>query len=282
MLESKNYITIDDLKLHYFDEGNGKKTLLFIHGFGLSLFSFMGLFKFFDRSKYRILALDLKGNGFSDKPKNSDYSISEQARIITELVDRIGVSEINLIGHSYGGLICLYIHYLNSKRLLKFSISSTVLINSPAYNDDFTPPFISVLKSKIGTFFFLRILPARILSNLLIRGTFYNKKKGLKNYLPLYIKLFSQKGYFYTMPQIAQQLIPVNSEEVIKSYKKIKSPLLIIWGEHDKVLNFKQAQKLSRDIENAKVVSIPETDHVPHEERPEAVYNMINKFYSDE
>jgi pimeloyl-ACP methyl ester carboxylesterase len=277
---AKNFIQIINEDYHYSDTGTGKTILLFLHGYGLSSFSFYKLIENFNHSQYRIITFDLKGNGYSAKPKSSDYTIKKQAELINLFLKKIKINEVNIIGHSYGGLVSLYLNYLQQKEELDFRIKSLVLIDSPAYNT-FTPLFIKVLRSKIGSYFFLKIVSPRTLSKMLIRGTFHDKKKGLREYLELYEHFFSQPDYDHTMPQIARQLIPKNIKQVVSSYAKTKIPVLIIWGENDKVVDIKQGKKLHSEIEDSSFKIISNTEHVPHEEKPSEVYKLIKNFYSN-
>jgi pimeloyl-ACP methyl ester carboxylesterase len=61
----------------------------------------------------------------------------------------------------------------------------------------------------------------------------------------------------------------------------VQTPTLVIWGENDKILPAAHAQKFGADIAGSKTVVIPETGHVPHEERPEAVNRLILDFFND-
>jgi Predicted hydrolases or acyltransferases (alpha/beta hydrolase superfamily) len=278
-LTQNSFTILKNDTYHYSIKGSGKKVLLFIHGFGLSSFSFSKVNKEFNLDEYTLITIDLKGNGYSAKPKKSDYSIKEQGELIKLFLSKFKINEVNLIGHSYGGLVSLYLTYLQLERKLNFRINSLTLIDSPAYTN-YTPVFVKVLQNRLGAYIFLKIIPPRILAKLIIRNTFYDKKFAIREYLPLYNQMFSQPGYDHSMPQIAQQLLPVNAKEIIASYVKIDIPVLIIWGKEDRVVDISQGEKLNNEINNSQFIVLENTEHVPHEEKPKEVYLIINQFLS--
>ena len=89
----------------YIDEGKGPKTLLFIHGLATYSLSWRknieGL-----KNHYRCIAIDLPGNGLSDKGDYS-YSISFFAEAIVEFIQNMGLKNVCLVGHSMGGQIAM-------------------------------------------------------------------------------------------------------------------------------------------------------------------------------
>jgi pimeloyl-ACP methyl ester carboxylesterase len=59
------------------------------------------------RPKRRAVALDVRGHGRSERPKNGDYSISGMAGDIEAVVDSFGLQRFVLVGHSMGGGVAL-------------------------------------------------------------------------------------------------------------------------------------------------------------------------------
>ncbi|RMF31405.1 MAG: alpha/beta hydrolase, partial [Candidatus Nitrosothermus koennekii] len=95
------YIDILGYKVRYHEEGDGNNLLL-IHGLGGSLDSFK-----YNRELSKdlhIIALDLLGFGYSDKPKIR-YSISMFTRLIHAFLDKLSIDNTSILGSSLGGQI---------------------------------------------------------------------------------------------------------------------------------------------------------------------------------
>ena len=85
------------------DEGRGP-VLLCVHGYPTASWDFHRLWPLL-ADRYRLIAPDLLGFGFSDKPRDSEYSISGQASLIEALLASKGIDEAHLLAHDYGDTV---------------------------------------------------------------------------------------------------------------------------------------------------------------------------------
>lgn len=87
------------------DEGNRDlPTILFIHGFPTSSWDWQPMWDALGKH-YRLLALDMLGFGFSDKPDNRSYTIHRQADIVEALVDAKQLTHFHVLAHDYGDTV---------------------------------------------------------------------------------------------------------------------------------------------------------------------------------
>jgi len=84
--------------------GHGPTKLLFIHGWMTSGATWAPLLDFLDWTRYTAVVPDLRGTGHSDKP-DEGYSLVRFSKDIEVIIDRLGWTNIVLIGHSMGGAI---------------------------------------------------------------------------------------------------------------------------------------------------------------------------------
>src|SRR5262245_265924 len=95
----------DGVTLAYEDQGVGKPALVFIHGWTCNRTFFAPQAEHFAR-QHRVVSLDLRGHGDSDKPQGV-YPVSAYADDIAFLVERLGLGKVVAIGHSLGGISVL-------------------------------------------------------------------------------------------------------------------------------------------------------------------------------
>ncbi|KAL8532423.1 hypothetical protein ACS0TY_008867 [Phlomoides rotata] len=69
---------------------------------------------------------------------------------------------------------------------------------------------------------------------------------------------------------------------VTAQIKQVKQKTLIIWGENDKIIDYKLAVRLHGEIPDAKIRRVPECGHIPHVEKPAAVSKLIAEFIQAE
>ena len=107
-----NYAKVNNIRLHYLDHPGGEPTLVLMPGITANAHSFDGLIKAGLSPAFRVLALDLRGRGLSDKPE-SGYTMADHAADVLGLMDTLGFEKVVLGGHSFGALLTFYIaaHY---------------------------------------------------------------------------------------------------------------------------------------------------------------------------
>uniref|UniRef100_UPI003216FE60 haloalkane dehalogenase n=1 Tax=uncultured Draconibacterium sp. TaxID=1573823 RepID=UPI003216FE60 len=102
-----NFIEIDDVNLHYIDEGSKTApVILFLHGVPTWSFTFRKIFPECLAAGYRIVAPDLPGFGRSDKPGDPDfYSISNLVEVVGKFIQQKKLQRVFLFAHDWGAII---------------------------------------------------------------------------------------------------------------------------------------------------------------------------------
>jgi pimeloyl-ACP methyl ester carboxylesterase len=102
-----NFIEIGGVRLHYVDRGEGQPVVLF-HGDGSLIqdFETSGLLDAAAR-KYRVIAFDRPGYGYSERPRTTIWTPQEQASLLYKALRRLGVHQPILVGHSWGALVAI-------------------------------------------------------------------------------------------------------------------------------------------------------------------------------
>ena len=120
------YFNLNPYKLHYLDEGEGE-VLLFLHGNPTWSFYYRCLIQTF-QGRYRCIALDHIGCGFSDKPQDYNYTLSTHIDNLESLVDFLDLKDITLVVHDWGGAIGMGLAVRRPKLIKRL-----VLFNTAAF-----------------------------------------------------------------------------------------------------------------------------------------------------
>jgi pimeloyl-ACP methyl ester carboxylesterase len=104
---SGRFITVDGVRLHYLEKGEGPPVVL-IHGNVVTAEDFV-LSGVFDRiaRNHRVIAFDRPGYGYSERPQGSIWTAIEQADLIQEALDQLGIERPIVVGHSWGALVAM-------------------------------------------------------------------------------------------------------------------------------------------------------------------------------
>lgn len=116
-----HFVNTNGIKLHYLDSGGDKTPFVLMHGLTANAHAFDGLIKAGLSEHLRVISVDLRGRGLSDKPTEG-YTMKDHAQDILGLMDALGFEKIALGGHSFGGLLTFYMGYHHSDRVEKMVI----------------------------------------------------------------------------------------------------------------------------------------------------------------
>lgn len=101
------FVELDGLRLHYVERGDGQVVVL-LHGMGALVQDFGGA-GLIDRlaERYRAIAFDRPGYGYSDRPRGTIWTPEAQAGLIAAALTRLGIERAIIVGHSWGTLTAL-------------------------------------------------------------------------------------------------------------------------------------------------------------------------------
>jgi len=113
------YIQSNGIRLAYEEHAGPGETLLLMHGLTANLHSFDGLLRAgLADDGLHLLCVDLRGRGLSDKPQ-SGYAMADHAADMLGLMDAKGIAQAVLVGHSFGGLLSIYMAEHHPERIKK-------------------------------------------------------------------------------------------------------------------------------------------------------------------
>lgn len=125
-----SFVETNGLRLHYLDHGSGDNTLILMPGLTANAHFFGGLVNAGLAGRMRVLAVDLRGRGESDKP-DTGYTMADHAADILGMLDALGLDKVIMGGHSFGGLLTFYLAAHHPER-----IDRSVVIDAPAVVED--------------------------------------------------------------------------------------------------------------------------------------------------
>ncbi|MGK7956759.1 MAG: alpha/beta fold hydrolase [Crocosphaera sp.] len=256
-------LSLQPINSSYVIWGEGNTPILLLHGFDSSLLEYRRLLPILSQH-YQTWAIDLLGFGFTKR--NTDLSFSPD-NIKTHLYytwKTLIKEPVILVGASMGGATAI-----DFTLTYPDAVSKLVLIDSAGLA---APP-------KIGKFMFP---PLDYLSTAFLRNLKVRQKISESAY---YDKSFASKdaqlcaALHLDCEQWSQALISFTKSGGYGSFKEkivnLKQETTIIWGENDKILGTKDANKFKELIPNSQLTWIPKCGHVPHLEKAELTANAI-------
>lgn len=258
----EKYLKIGKFKIRYLEAGIGK-PLIFVHCWAGAAENWVFTLKNVSRH-FRAIALDLPGYGKSSKFEKVDYSIDFYSNILLQMMDKLNLKKVYLVGNSMGGDISLATTLKASNKIEKL-----VLIDSAGvtYLPEIVRLCLGGLVKKFGPYLKFYKPPSWMIKTI-IRWAFYKScrtSSALAQDIVEYIQGNNYRIWTEAIYKTAYSIITTNLREDIK---KIDIPVLIVWGKHDRVLFFKDALYLHENLPNNKLVVFENCGHFPHIECP--------------
>jgi pimeloyl-ACP methyl ester carboxylesterase len=269
------FLDIDGMTI-YVEEQNpesGQATIVLIHGLGGSTFSWRRNAPFFAAQGYRVVSLDMKGFGLSYKDFASDYSHPAQARLLADVLARLGIDQAYFVGHSMGTNVMLHFAHLYPEKVLGLiSVDGAVSLKQGLMHPSALlsfPPFKragQVLLSRYGT-------KERI--GRILRSAYYEQEIVTAEVID---------GYYnrLVIGQWTQSLLAMTrdmSENTITfALEDLEFPTLILWGQNDTWVKRADIDRWRDEIPSAEFHAIPESGHLLMEEKADLFNNLVLAF----
>ena len=271
--DHSRFVDVDGVRVHYQEAGDPKApALVLIHGFASSTLVWSKVFLKLAEAGYRVIALDMLGYGYSAKPRNGEYTIAGQAKLLMRLLDALGIPRAVIIGSSYGGAVAATCALDYPERVEKLVLVGAVSNNRPlAYKlmRVFGSPVVGDVVSplQIGSRRLLRRRMKRVYDR---HSWVLDERRVDARHLPL-----RAAG---TQRAIIRTVRSWDAERISRDAHLIGQPTLLLWGENDIEIPLADGERLHEEISGSRLIVFLNCGHLPHEEYPESFMNVVIDF----
>ncbi len=253
--------------LHYRDQGNRHgPALLLIHGFGASLQDWEPWVERL-RGKYRLVSVDWPGHGLTRSPEDFDPSSTNNAELIERFANATGLGRVTVIGNSKGGEIAWVLalrHPARVERLVLVDASGWEWQKYPVSDN----ALFAFLDSRFGAWLIRGLDKSRIVRQLLT-SAFYDPRLATDAMITRYVELSRAPGHRAILDRtFVATLRGLDRDGWATKDKlaRITVPTLVLWGDHDKLVDPGDARKFADAIAGSDVIVYRKVGHVAMEE----------------
>jgi pimeloyl-ACP methyl ester carboxylesterase len=264
-----HFADIDGVRIHYQEKGTGTPLVL-IHGYTSLTYTWKDVFEPLSKS-YRVIAVDLKGFGFSGKP-DGDYTRRAQAVLVAHLLDHLHIEKAWLCGNSMGGEVALNVALANPQHVAGLILIDSAGVEVPG-RGTLAPAYLSI--PVVGRLLIALSLTSDKLVRQGLEKSFYDRSKVTPDRVASYYRpLKTRGGQLAALRARAQWLqFPVEA-----NLDKINVPTLILWGSQDQLIPLAAGRKLNSLIKDSSLVIFDNCGHLPQEEMPARVIEEITQY----
>lgn len=268
-------------RIFYRDEGTGD-VLLCLHGFPTSSWDWARLWPELTR-RFRVIAPDLLGYGFSDKPARHLYSILEQATLTERLMESLGVTHVHVLSHDFGVSVAqeLLARQLEHEKTGQpgLEVRSTCFLNGGLFPEVYQPRLIQrLLAGPVGP------LVARLVNQRSFERSFTaifgERTRPSKQELAEFWAVITHNGG----SRISHRLISFmadrrrHRERWTGALQHTRVPLRMVNGAADPISGAHMAMRYRELVPQPDIVSLEGIGHYPMVEAPQAVLEALLTF----
>ncbi|MDQ2956479.1 MAG: alpha/beta fold hydrolase [Actinomycetota bacterium] len=268
--------TLHGHDLSYVDVGSGP-AVLFVHGLLGSHENWSQLMGELADGR-RLIAPDLFGHGASAKPVG-DYSLGAHAATLRDLLDRLGIDTVTLVGHSLGGGIAMQFSYLFPER-----VERLVLVSSGGLGRELS----RLLRSATlpGAEFVLPVIASRWVRN---RASTVANCLGRLGIRPSPDLTEAWRGFVSLGEADSRRAFLATTRAVIDPGGQtvtacdhlppaVPLPVLLVWGGRDRIIPAWHAITGQQGFPGSRVEIFSAAGHFPHLDQPERFTALLQEF----
>ncbi len=267
--KTATFANVEGARVRFLDSGGEKPAVVLIHGFASSIEAWGTVIPELLKA-HRVLALDLKGFGWTDRPEG-DYSPAAQARIVLGLMSQRGIDRAALVAHSWGSSVALQVAMQKPE-----AVTRMAMYDAWVYEAQLPAFFHWSRADGVGETLF---------------GLYYKERPAEKISLAFFDKSYVTEELVESVENamdrpgtVAAALAAVRGQRyahVEHKYRKVQKPTLLMWGREDTVTPVAFGERLARDLPNARLEIYPRCGHFPMLEAKEASTRELVAFLNE-
>ncbi len=271
-------VAIDGLRTYVLDIGMGD-PVVFLHGIPTNSFLWRNVAQVVSH-RWRVIAPDLLGFGFSDRPVDMDLSPTGQATFIQRVLGELGVDRYALVVHDFGALVGAELLSRDPDR-----VTQLVVLNTSFWEDDWggsgLSPFGVLKLPLVGETAF------RFARKFMLREAFAlyvsERQRLTDDVMDVYWHPFTD-GFSDVLLTIfrsgAKQMDDQQFCRWRDAIEAFDRPSLVIWGDKDRTFQTHVGRKIASILPAGNLEIFEHSNHFLQEDRPEALGRLITVLLS--
>ena len=271
--QHSHFTRVGPVTVHYQEAGaKTGRPLILLHGFASSTLVWSKVFLNLADAGFRVIAPDLLGYGYTGKPRNGEYTIAGQAKLIVGLLDQLGIERATIVGSSYGGAVAatcaldyqerierlVLVGTVNNDRPLQFKLMR--VFGSRVFGDVISPLLI-------GSRRLLRMRMKRVYDR---HAWVLDERRVQARHLPLRAAA--------TQRAIIRTVRLWDANRISRDAHLISQPTLLLWGDNDPEIPLADGERLNAEIADSRLIVFLNCGHLPHEEYPDEFVEVVTDF----
>jgi pimeloyl-ACP methyl ester carboxylesterase len=264
-----SFVTTHGTEVYYEEAGAGPPLVL-LHGIGDTHRTFRRVLPYFAQHR-RVIAPDLPGCGLSGRP-DASYSLEWQADVIGSFLEALGLSEVDLLGHSYGGGVAQYMLLRHRHRIRRLALVASGGLGREV-SVELRLASVPIIVEALGQPFMAPVAPFALQAAGGLVGE--DEVAWLR-------EVNAKPGTARAFARTVRDVIDWQGQtrHFADRVREVASlpPMALFWGARDRVVPLTQALQTTRMLAGVSLTTFADCTHFPHHQRPEELARDVLAF----
>jgi pimeloyl-ACP methyl ester carboxylesterase len=275
VVPQERLIDAGGIRTFFVRKGESGPEILLLHGFGSSTFTWRKNLDALAKLG-RVTAIDLKGFGLTEKPKDGQYHEAAYAQHVLAAMNALGMQRPVIVGNSMGGAVAARFALEHPDRC-----AGLILVDAarPFTRLDFEAGGVDTTKFKGRSSILAVALVRSLLTRDRLREMLESVYEGREPITDEMVDAYFIPTTIEGAPEalLAMMNPPPDSARPIP-LSELKCPVTILWGKKDNVIPLAAGEALAREVPQAELVIWASAGHLPHEDEPEKFHDLVREF----
>ena len=274
--EQSKFVELAGHEVHYVEAGDpgSERLIVLLHGFGASAFSYKNNLEILGEVGH-VIAYDRAAFGFTERPtdwETNPYGTPGQLQVLDELVELFGQDKaVYIVGHSAGGSIAASYAVENQEKLAGLVLFAPAVLSGGGGPSGINWIYDIPQLDHLGPLLVSTIATSGL---DILYASYFDESAVTQEPLNGYtapLEVIGWERAFWEFNKAPRD------RTVGERLTEITIPTLVITGDTDEVVATEDSRQVA-EIMRAELVIIPQTGHLPNEEKPTEFANALSKF----
>jgi len=250
----------------------GPQTIVLLHGAGGDHDAWRAQYPALHGAGFSTLALDLRGHGYSDRPRGADdYRLERFAEDVYDVLEALAIRDFIMVGHCFGGMVTTMFHQAHPQ------LSKGYLLLDTAARAPAAPGWVATrapwVIGLLGRL--LELLPADR------RALLPNNMDAFKGTGDIQLNRLMADASHTTLRSWLMVYRGIAQYDGVASLRSMTQPVWVVVGEEDTVFTVEDSKTIQRHVPGSRLITVPGANHIIVVNNPEVVEQLILDFIHD-
>ena len=269
------FLRVAGVRLHFIDTGGADPVLVLLHGNGAMIadMEISGLVNEAAK-RYRVIAFDRPGYGYSERPRDKAWGPEEQASLFSEAFARLGLVRPLVLGHSWGAQVAAALALNHPDSVGGLVLASGYYFPTPRADGLMAAPTSAPV---LGDLLRHTISPliARLMAPGMFRKMFAPQPVPARFSAEFPLGLTLRPSQLRASSQETVLMVP-SAAKLEERYRELRLPVCILAGGEDRIVDPQQSVRLNGIVGESELRVLPGYGHMLHHFATDQVVRAVD------